>query len=314
MAQEPSGLTKYDETADSSPVKLGDAESDDNTDPVVSDETERLHSEIEETRENMGETIDAIQERLSLANLSEQVSEKVSDVIESAKESIYDATIGKVVNFMQQARDGVTRTSVGKTITANPIPFALIGAGTAMLIYNGFGKKNTKRLSKYRSTEYLATGQGERRSAGLIGGAADTISTKAGGAYEAISEKAGSALGTVSNAASRTFSGATDAAGHAVERIEHLGSAAKENYDHYVEEKPLAVAAAAMAVGAVVGLALPSTNYEGKLMGETRENLLSKAEDTATEFVDKAKQVASDVTDTVSKEIGTRTPGTTQTF
>ena len=109
MAQESGGLTKYDETPDASPVKFGENEdrTENETDPVVSDETVRLHSEIEETRENLGETIDAIQERLSIANLSEQVSEKVGDVIESAKESVYEATIGKVVNFMQKQGTGL---------------------------------------------------------------------------------------------------------------------------------------------------------------------------------------------------------------
>ena len=312
MAQESSGLTKYDETTDSSPVSLGDSDTENDTDLVVSEDTERLHSEIEETRENLGETIDAIQERLSLANLSDQVSEKVNDVIESAKESVYDATIGKVVNFMQQARDGVTQTSVGRTIMANPLPFALLGAGAAMLMYNGFSKKNTRRPSKYRSTEFMGSGQGGSRGAGVSGGTADSISNMAGGALDSISNKAGNAMETVSDAASRTYEGAADVAGRAFEKVGNFGTTARENYDHYVEEKPLAVAAAAMAVGAVVGLAIPSTKYEGKMMGEARQTLMSKAEDTATELVDKAKQVASDVTETVSKEIGTnKTSGTT---
>jgi ElaB/YqjD/DUF883 family membrane-anchored ribosome-binding protein len=309
MAQESSGLTKYDDTADSSPVTLGEAETE--SDPAISEETVRLHSEIEETRENLGETIDAIQERLSLANLSEQVSEKVGDVIESAKESVYDATIGKVVNFMQQARDGVTQSSVGRTIMANPLPFALIGAGAAMLIYSAKGKKNRRQLSQYRTQDYMASSRGEGRKADLIGGAADSISSTAGSAYETISEKAGSAMETVSNAANKTYSDATDMAHRAYDRVGEFGTAAKQNYDYYVEEKPLAVAAAAMAVGAVVGLALPSTNYEGRMMGEARQNLISKAEDTATELVDKAKQVASDVKETVAKDLNVESPGRT---
>ena len=288
---------------------LSESETENVTDRVVSEETVRLHSQIEETRDNLGETIDAIQERLSLANLSEQVSEKVGDVIESAKDTVYDATVGKMVNFMKQARDGVTHTSVGRSIAANPIPFALIGAGTALLIYNGFGRKNTRQLSKYRTRDYSVSDEGQSRSAGFIGGAAEAISNKAGSAYETISEKAGSALDSVSNAANKTYSGATDVANRAYDRVGEFGTAAKENYDHYVEDKPLAVAAAAMAVGAVVGLALPSTNYEGRLMGEARETLLSKAENTATEFVDRAKQVATDVTDTVSKEITSPSTG-----
>ncbi|MFL6468042.1 MAG: hypothetical protein ACJ72Z_08815, partial [Pyrinomonadaceae bacterium] len=76
---------------------------------------------------------------------------------------------------------------------------------------------------------------------------------------------------------------------------------------YYKEEKPLAIAAAAMAVGAAIGLAIPSSRYEGELMGEASENLRAKAGDTASELVDKAKQVASDASQVVSKEIGTQT-------
>ena len=42
-------------------------------------------------------------------------------------------------------------------------------------------------------------------------------------------------------------------------------------------------------------------------MGEASENLRAKAEDTASEFVDKAKQVASDASQAVTKEIGSQT-------
>src|SRR5438067_937830 len=50
------------------------------------DETEHLRSQIEETRKEMGETIDALQEKLSFSNVSEQVSETVSNAIETAKD------------------------------------------------------------------------------------------------------------------------------------------------------------------------------------------------------------------------------------
>jgi hypothetical protein len=298
MAQETSGIRRLEDADDTSPLNLRESETED---PVVSEETERLHSEIEETRENLGETIDAIQERLSLANLSEQVSEKVSDVIESAKDSVYDATLGKAVKFMKQARDGVMHTSAGRTVMANPIPFALIGAGAAMLIYNGVGTKNKRRRAGYRTPNYVGSGDQER-SAGLL----DRASSSAGSAIDSISEKASGAYGSVTEMANKTYSGAADAANIAYEKVGEFGTAAKENLDHYIEEKPLAVAAAALAVGAAVGMAFPSTRYEGRLMGEARQNLMSKAEETASQFVDKAKQVASDVTEAAKKEIGSQ--------
>ena len=310
MAQETSGLTKFKEDIDTTPVRLGDIE----TDEITSDETKRLHSEIQETRENMGDTIDEIQERLSFANLSEQVSDKVSDVIESAKDTVYDATLGKAVNFMKQTRDGVMQSSAGRTVAANPIPFALIGIGGAMLAFNAYNSKNRRRsLAGFRTQEYMTTGEPSYRSVGMLSGAADTVSEKAASAYEAVSEKAGGAYESAADMANKAFTGAADAANRAYERAGELGTSAKENFGYYVEEKPMAVAAVAVAVGAAVGFAIPSTRYEGELMGEAKQNLMLKAEETAGELVDKAKQVASDAKQVVSKELGS-SPGGGQNF
>lgn len=150
----------------------------------------------------------------------------------------------------------------------------------------------------------------EGGSAGLLSGAADTVSDKASNAYDAVAEKASGAYESAADMANKAYSGAADAANRVYERAGELGSSAKENFDYYVEEKPLAVAAAAMAVGAAVGFAIPSTRYEGELMGEAKQNLMSKAEDTAGELVDKAKQVAAEAKQVVSRELDTPSSGT----
>ena len=51
-------------------------------------ETEQIRGQIEETRRGMGETIDAIQEKLSFSNISEQVKDQVSEQIGSAVHSV----------------------------------------------------------------------------------------------------------------------------------------------------------------------------------------------------------------------------------
>src|SRR3954447_16446311 len=48
-------------------------------------EAEQIKGKIEETRNQMGETIDAIQDKLSFSNISEQVTEHVNNAVESAK-------------------------------------------------------------------------------------------------------------------------------------------------------------------------------------------------------------------------------------
>ena len=269
-----------------------DLRSDSEAEEKRSDETERIHAEIEETRAEMGETIDEIQDRLSFSNISEKVSEKVSEAVDTAKDTAYDATVGKAVNFMKQAGNGVMETSAARTVKENPLPFALIGIGSALLIYSSYTRSNSRRRystnSKYGTKRnFIRQDRGyDEGSAGLLDSATEKLSDKADGAYE-----------KVTNVASSTLTRTSEIANKAYERAGELGTSAQETYDRYIEERPLAVVAAAAAVGAAIGFAIPSTSYESELMGDARQDVLAKAEETATDLVDKAKEVVADVTE-----------------
>ena len=84
-----------------------------NTSEDAPEETEQLRAQIEETRSQMGETIDAIQEKLSFQNISDQVKESVSEHIssafETAKDTVYDATIRKAGDFMQSMNKSINQ-------------------------------------------------------------------------------------------------------------------------------------------------------------------------------------------------------------
>jgi ElaB/YqjD/DUF883 family membrane-anchored ribosome-binding protein len=275
------------------------------TDPNTETETAQIKAQIVETRNNMGETIDAIQERLSYSNISEQVSEHVNNAIETAKDTVYDATIGKAVNFMKTTGNDIAATGAVRSIKDNPLPFALIGLGAGLLIYNNMGSK--KRSAGF-DTRGLTNRSGYSDGvSNKLGGAVDTVSSTAGKAVDTVSSAAGTAIDTVTGAASTTYSGARDLAARAYDRAGELGHTAHEKYDHYIEENPLAVGAVALAVGAAVGFAIPSTRYEGQLVGETRDNLLHKAESVATEFVgtakEKVREVAAGAGSAISKEV-----------
>ncbi|MEO7658981.1 MAG: DUF3618 domain-containing protein, partial [Pyrinomonadaceae bacterium] len=110
------------------------------------EKTNQIKGQIEETRNQMGETIDAIQDKLSFANLSEQVSEHVNHAVETAKDAVYDATIGKAANIMKDLNGELSNTAVIKTIKENPLPFALIGLGAGLFAYQSLaGKAHTGR-------------------------------------------------------------------------------------------------------------------------------------------------------------------------
>jgi ElaB/YqjD/DUF883 family membrane-anchored ribosome-binding protein len=301
MAEKPGELREYraDEETGLTAREFGDAE--------AAEDADEIKAKIEETRSNMGETIDAIQERLSFSNLSEQVSEQVGNAIETAKDTVYDATIGKAVNYMKYAGNEISTTTIGRAVKDNPLPYALIGLGSGLLLYKSF---STKQRSAGFDTRHLTDRNEGRKNGGVyntvsskLSDAAGTVSGAAENAVDTVSSAAHSAADTVAGAASTTYAGARDLASKAYEKAGEFGSTAHDTYDHYIEENPLAVGAVALAVGAAVGFALPSTRYEGELMGEARQNLLSKAEATASGFVDKAKEIASDAGKAVKDEV-----------
>ncbi|MDQ3130188.1 MAG: DUF3618 domain-containing protein [Acidobacteriota bacterium] len=299
------------------------SETDDST-----DETDQIRDQIVATRSNMSETIDAIQEKLSISNISEQVKEQVSEhissALETAKDSVYGATFGKVGDIMAK----LAKTDAGKVARNNPLPLVLIGLGVGLLAYqNAYGKKGGKsyrykgyeddnrEIYRGRTRDNFSTlksapgkigdaaGSAYDSVSGAASSAIGSVGNVAGSAYEGVTGAAGDAYSGVSNAASSAYSGVSSAASDAYEKVGEFGSQAREQYDYYIEENPLAVGAVALALGAAVGLSIPSTRYEGQLLGETRDNLLAKAQDAAGDLVDKVKQVAGEAQKTLTDEV-----------
>lgn len=283
------------------------------------DDTEHLKAQIEETRSQMGETIDALQEKLSFSNLSEQVSEHVNNAIETAKNSVYDATIGKAGKFMKNMGDGITDSKFVRTTRNNPFPLILIGLGAGWLAYNfstggsrsrrrpsrlrqgvqydEFADRDRARRDMERGTSFDLNARHQESSSTVAG-----LSDKASALTDKVSTAANSAYESASNAMDSAMTGAKDYANRAYSKAGEYGNAAYDTYDHYINENPLAVGAVAFAVGAVVGLSIPSTRYEGQLMGETRDELLRKAQDQGSKLLDKTRNLVDEAANTVSKE------------
>lgn len=278
-------------------------------------ETGQIRNQIEVTRREMGETIDAIQEKLSIDNISEQVKEKVSEEInnalETAKETVYEATIGnlgKAGKFMQNVGKELSKTEAGKFARKNPFPLVLIGLGAGLLAYELSGK-NRRSYSNGggngKSRDYHG-GRIESSISTTLKSTGEKIGDTANSAYESVSNATGNALHSVSDTATNVYESASHFAENAYEKVGDYSTQAREQYEYYIEENPLAVGAVALAIGAAVGLAIPSTQYEGQLMGETRENLLHLAQDKAGDLVDRFKHVTNQTQKTISEEVKTQ--------
>ena len=232
--------------------------------------TERIKQEIERTRDEMGDTIDEIQDRLSFANLTDQVTEQVNHAVDTAKVALYHATIGKAVNIMKDVASGKSGGTVISAVKSNPVPFALIGAGAGLLAVKAYrGNSGSSSQGSGSGRRQLSAGSGNTEgenggSSSRLGKVTGAVSGTVGTAYEKVSDLGGSALGTTSQ---------------------------------QVQNNPLVVGAVALAVGAAVGFAIPSTRYEGELMGETRDQLMESAQSAASGLVDQVQTVATDLVD-----------------
>jgi ElaB/YqjD/DUF883 family membrane-anchored ribosome-binding protein len=299
-------LEKYPEDG---PVSASEKRETAGSTEEVPEETGHLKAQIEETRHQMGETIDAIQEKLSFSNISEQVSEQLNNAIETAKHTVYDATIGKAVNYMKDVGSDISGSSAVKMVRNNPLPFVLIAAGAGLLAYNSY---SGKRGSNERRTPGQDAPGNEQTSAARsllgsarekAGGIAESVGSAAGSAYESVAGAASGTYAGIANSASNAYTGANELVHRAYDKVGEYGVTAQEQYSHHIEENPLAVGAVALALGAAIGFAIPSTRYEGELMGEARENLMQKAQDSAGLLVDKVREVASEAGETLKSGI-----------
>jgi Protein of unknown function (DUF3618) len=212
--------------------------------PSTDERALEIRSEIEQTREDLSETVDAIQEKLRPAN-----------VVATAAAATTDKVKDMASNAAQTAEDWWEESggnSLVNRIRNNPIPAMMAGVGLAWL---AFGNGATTRY-QYSTGDASARREADRVRRASIG---------AGRAPQ----------GTVA---------ARDALRRGQHRLQSM-----------IQEYPLAVGAAAVLVGASLGMAVPETEQENQLMGEASESARQRAEEAATGVVDRAKEAAADV-------------------
>src|SRR3954452_4561438 len=117
-------------------------------------EAERIVTEIEITRVDMGATIDEIGHRLQPQTIADE-----------ARDKIREATVGRVERIVDDAGQTATQTgnNLVSTIRQNPVPAALAGIGIgwlAMRMRSSSGSSRTSNGNGY-SGRYGSYGYGQ---------------------------------------------------------------------------------------------------------------------------------------------------------
>jgi ElaB/YqjD/DUF883 family membrane-anchored ribosome-binding protein len=111
--------------------------------------------------------------------------------------------------------------------------------------------------------------------------ASDSANHLAHQASESASHLAHQASDSANHLAHQASDGAehlAEQARHAARQARHQARRVEERATETMRENPLAFGAVALAVGAMVGMALPRTSREDDLMGEARDILLAQAQ------------------------------------
>jgi hypothetical protein len=191
-----------------------------------------LRGEIEHTRTELSETIDAIQERLNPQHLADEAQAAARDaatgLIEDAREAVREATVGKAERFMSDVEDSARETgsSMMDTIRQNPLPSALVGIGLYMLYRNrnrgdsSGARSHLAYRASYDSPNYEPGGFYRQDTQAGLGEVAST-------ARERMGDVADQARSTASEVISGAGSLASDAGDRAMDLASSAGSTAR---------------------------------------------------------------------------------------
>jgi ElaB/YqjD/DUF883 family membrane-anchored ribosome-binding protein len=274
-------------------------------------------AQIEQTRSELTETIDAIKEKLNPDRLVQQ-----------AKETVREATVGRAQEAMSQAMDTARETvggavdtareagsTVMDTIRQNPVPYAMVGIGLGWLWmesrrrpHNGdrgqeypnvlpFDDRLRYDLPRHPARPAVgpsAVGETLHEAQQRVGEVAGHAQERAREIAVQVRERAGEVVEQVKERAGTVVSQVRS-------QVVETGSEATDWFGRMLRENPVAVGVVALGLGAALGLLVPETPQENRLMGESRDRLVDKTRQSAGDLAQKLQVVAGEAVDAASQ-------------
>ncbi|MDP3499036.1 MAG: hypothetical protein Q8S33_01835 [Myxococcales bacterium] len=241
-----------------------------------------------------------------------------------------------------------TSDSLMESVRRNPIPAAMMGVGLAWWLMGRSKNAKTRNSSQGQSfgqgpydggisqqnnalnQAATAANTGLQQAGDAVGNAVHDARAFAGKAAADVSGKASDLAHKASDAATHFAHDIKDAASSAAGGISHaatavgksVGSAAVsvgegartgakkvgEAYTGTMRDNPLVLGGAAVAIGVAIGLALPRTHGEDKVLGPLRDQMLSKAGDVVQDAADGVTHLAERTYDAASSALETTRP------
>ena len=252
-------------------------------DDDVNRRTSEIRSEIEQTRGEMQETIDAIEDRLRPRNVVSRAAGSVRDAtVDRVKQAA--ASAQHTLSGRARAWNGTGGSVLVERIRENPVPAALAAASLAWLAFSG-----RRRDEHMTNAIYGSTRDGEAQIWET------TISTGADDAGATYGDDLESGRRSIRDRADRAMERAQSLTSDAGSRVRGATSRAQGGARRLARENTLAAGAVAAAIGLAIGLALPETERENELLGETRDSVVGKAKEAARDAAQRVQSAAEQV-------------------
>jgi hypothetical protein len=229
---------------------------------------EAIARDIDATRGQVNQTLDRLQAKLSPGQMVDEALR------------------------LLRGTGGEFAVNLGRSVRQNPMPVMLTGIGVLWMI---------------ASRNSATSDRGERAQDG------SPVSERIAQAGSAVSEKASEAAASVrervtdvADTLSEKTSAVSSAVAGATQTVTSQARRAREGFSQLLEEQPLLIGTLGIALGALIGYALPATEAEDRLLGETRDRALESVKEAGSQQYAKVREFAADMTE--PKESGSPEP------
>jgi ElaB/YqjD/DUF883 family membrane-anchored ribosome-binding protein len=250
---------------------------------------EELRQEVERTRARVAADVDAIGNKVSPENVKYQAKQRIVQAKDEAKQRVVRSTRRAGRSLADSARD-------------NPLPLVLVGAGLGWLVYNA--RQSARRYEGWSEPEHdeFETTPGYDVDYDIDYETGPSARERIARARQRAGERvahAGERMHEMRERAGERIHHARERAG---ERIHH----AREGAESFAKDNPLAVGAIALAIGASVGLLLPTTPAENRMLGQKRDQLMRRGRQAMTELGEVAEHTAREAARVAKQDIEQR--------
>lgn len=253
--------------------------------------TEALRVEIGRTRQRLGETVEALGAQLNPSHLTQRV-----------KDSVREATIGRVQHMATNTRERITETGrdLAQVVRDNPLPAAMAAAGIGWLILSSRSRSDRMPASTYGNgdvddltvqDEMYQPGSAMTEAEGGVRAGARQVADAVTQRAHDLTERAQETTQRVVARARETSHRVAERADVAMHRVADSARSTARRVEHKYEESPMAVGAVALAMGLAIGLSVPGTRREAALMGDARDKLLDKTRERVADTTEKVEHV-----------------------